>query len=729
MRKRVEIEIAERIFSIETGRMARQADGAVLVQYGDTIVLVTAVAEKVPREGRDFFPLVVDYQEMTYAAGKIPGGFFKREGRPNEKEILTSRFIDRPIRPLFPKGYMCETQIIGTVLSVDQENDPDILAITGTSAALSLSDIPWSGPIGGVRVGRVDSRFICNPTYSQLKDSDINLIVVGSRDAIVMVEGGGLETPEPVLADAIMFGHQALQQILDIQDQLTAAAGKPKRAFDPPTVDAELERRLRELCENDVQIALTISDKRERSNRIQEIFDGTMERLGEEFSGREMEVTDSFDKIVKTLMRSAIVHEKRRIDGRGPKDIRSIDIQVNHLPRTHGSALFTRGETQAMVVTTLGTTADEQRVDTLTEDTTKSFMLHYKFPPFCVGEVKMLRSPSRREIGHGALAERALAAVLPPEEDFPYTLRVVSEILESNGSSSMATVCGGSLALMDAGVPVRSAVAGIAMGLIKEGEKVVILSDILGDEDHLGDMDFKVAGTSNGVTAFQMDVKITGITREILEQALEQAREGRMYILDQMNKVLERPRSELSVYAPRILSMQINPDRIRDLIGPAGKVIRGIVSETGVKIEVEDDGRVNIFSSDAEAAQKAVEFVKALTAEAQVGDIYHGKVKKIVDFGAFVEILPGIEGLIHISHLDHRRVQRVSDVLNEGDEVDVKVLDIDPAGKIRLSRKELLPQPHDSGDRKNHASQDHRRSSHRDHRSGHHRHHNGHDER
>ncbi len=727
MIKKVEIEIGGRILSIETGRVARQADGGILIQYGDTIVLVTVVAEKVPKEGGNFFPLVVDYQEMTYAAGKIPGGFFKREGRPNEKEILTSRFIDRPIRPLFPKGFKCETQIIGTVLSVDQENDPDILAITGASAALSLSDIPWNGPIAGIRVGRVDGQFICEPTYSQLKDSDLNLIVVGSRDAIVMVEGGGLEIPEPVLLDAIIFGHKSLQPILDLQDQLAAAAGKPKRTFEIPQIDSDLECRLRELCGNDLRRALAIPEKLERRAIIQEIFDGIMEKLGEEYTDREREVEDIMGEIIKHLMRNAVVQERRRIDGRGSRDIRPIDIQVNYLPRTHGSALFTRGETQALVITTLGTTADEQRIDTLTEDTTKSFMLHYKFPPYSVGEVKMLRSPSRREIGHGALAERSLSAVLPAEEDFPYTLRVVSEILESNGSSSMATVCGGSMALMDAGVPIRSAVAGIAMGLIKEGGQVVILSDILGDEDHLGDMDFKVAGTSKGVTAFQMDVKISGITREILEQALEQAREGRIYILDQMNKILESPRPELSIYAPRVVSMQINPDRIRDLIGPAGKVIRGIISETGVKIEVEDDGRVNIFSNDAGAAQKAVEFVKAMTAEAQVGEVYRGKVKKIVDFGAFVEILPGIEGLIHISHLDHRRVQRVSDVLNEGDEVDVKVLDIDPMGKIRLSRKELLPSPHDSGSKKINIAQNHRESSHRDHRVRHRKHHIDHD--
>lgn len=714
---KVETEINGRNLSIETGRMARQADGAVYVRYGDTAVLVTVVAEKTPKEVQDFFPLVVDYQEMTYAAGKIPGGFFKREGRPNEKEILTSRFIDRPIRPLFPKGFKCETQIIGTVLSVDQENDPDILAITGASAALALSDISWNGPIAGVRVGRIDGQLICNPTSSQLKDSDLNLIVVGSRDAIVMVEGGGLEIPEPVLADAIMFGHHSLQPILDIQNQLVTNAGKVKRSLELPPQDADLEIRLKELCENELRIVLAIPEKLERRARIQKIFDSAMEALGEQYIGRDKEVAESIEEIIKSLMRNAVLQEARRIDGRGPKDIRSLDIQVNCLPRTHGSALFTRGETQALVVTTLGTTADEQRIDTLTEETSKSFMLHYKFPPFCVGEVKMLRSPSRREIGHGALAERALSAVLPPEEVFPYTLRLVSEILESNGSSSMATVCGGSLALMDAGVPIRSAVAGIALGLVKDGNQVAILSDILGDEDHLGDMDFKVAGTSRGVTAFQMDVKISGITREILVQALEQAREGRMYILEQMNKVLDKPRPNLSLYAPRVVSLQINPDRIRDLIGPAGKVIRGIVSATGAKIEVEDDGRVNIFSSSEESSRRAVEFVKALTAEAQVGEVYHGKVKKIVDFGAFVEILPGIEGLVHISHLDHRRVQKVSDVLNEGDEVDVKVLEIDPAGKIRLSRKDLLPPPQNQGGKEVHMDQSHRDHYHRDHRN------------
>src|SRR5438093_1308059 len=585
--QRVQIEFHGRTLTIETGRMAKQAGGAALVQLGESVVLVTATALTTAREGIDFFPLTCDYQEKTFAAGKIPGGFFKREGRPAEKEILTSRLIDRPLRPLFPKGFNCETQVIATVLSHDKENDPDVLSLLGASTALVLSDIPWNGPIAAVRIGRLGGRFVINPTTSQLATSDMNVIVAGSRDAIVMVEGGAHMVPEAVL-------------------------------------------------------------------------------------------------------REALVQQKRRLDGRGLADVRPITCEVEVLPRTHGSALFTRGETQALVVATLGTSSDEQKIDALIGETYKKFMLHYNFPPFSTGEVKFLRSPGRREIGHGALAERALAPILPGEEEFPYTIRIVSEILESNGSSSMATVCGGSLALMDGGVPIKAPVAGVAMGLIREGDEVRVLSDILGDEDHLGDMDFKVAGTEQGVVAVQMDIKIAGVTRAIMEEALEQARAARLHILGVMSRTLARPHSELSMYAPRIITLHIKPDRIRDLIGPGGKMIRGITEETGVKIDVEDDGTVYVASADGTSMQIAIDKIRAVTAEAEVGKVYRGTVRKIVDFGAFVEIFPGTDGLVHISQLAHERVRKVSDVLKEGDVIDVKVLEVDRQGKIRLSRKEAL---------------------------------------
>lgn len=693
MISKVEHEIEGKIFSIEAGKVAKQADGAVIVRYADTMVLVTAVAEKEPREGADFFPLVVDYIEMTYAAGKIPGGFYKREGRPNEKEVLTSRFIDRPIRPLFPKGFICDTQIIATVLSVDLENEPDILAITGASAALTISDIPWNGPVAGVRVGRVDGKFVINPTYRQLDESDLNIIVVGTKDAVVMVEGGGLEVPEEVLSDAIMFGHEALQPLIQIQEELQKTCGKPKRGFTPKEIDKELLELVEGRYSQRLSDALRIKEKKRRKEEVEKIYEEALNELSqnEELSGREEEIFSCISELEKTIMRKRVLEEGIRIDGRNPDEIREISIEVSCLPRTHGSALFTRGETQALVTTTLGTSADELRIDTITQDMFKSFFLQYKFPPYCTGEVKMLRAPSRREIGHGALAERALSAVLPPEEEFPYTIRVVSEILESNGSSSMATVCGGSLSLMDAGVPVRAAVAGIAMGLIKEEDKVVILSDILGDEDHMGDMDFKVAGTRKGITAFQMDVKISGITREILDKALQQAKKGRMYILDLMDRVISGPRPEISPYAPRVISLKINPEKIKDLIGPGGKMIKSIIAETGVKIEVEDDGTVHVYSTDGESAQKAVDKIKLITQEAEVGQFYMGKVRKVMDFGALVEILPGTDGLIHISHLSNKRVRSARDVLKEGDEVYVKVIDIDPGGRIRLSRKDALP--------------------------------------
>jgi len=688
--QRVQIEFHGRPLTVETGRMARQAGGAALVQFSESVVLVTATALATAREGIDFFPLTCDYQEKTFAAGKIPGGFFKREGRPAEKEILTSRLIDRPLRPLFPKGFNCETQVIATVLSHDRENDPDVLALLGASTALVLSDIPWNGPIAAVRIGRVGGRFVINPTTSQLASSDMNVIVAGSRDAIVMVEGGAHMVPEAVLLEALFTAHEALQPLIALQEGLQRLVGKAKRSVTPPAVDPELERQVREAALPSLRAALARSGKQERYDALDQARDEVVARLGAGTAERAKQVAGIFDHMKKDVVREAIVQQKRRLDGRGLADVRPITCEVEVLPRTHGSALFTRGETQALVVATLGTSSDEQKIDALIGEQYKKFMLHYNFPPFSTGEVKFLRSPGRREIGHGALAERALAPILPSEEEFPYTIRIVSEILESNGSSSMATVCGGSLALMDGGVPIKAPVAGVAMGLIKEGGEVRVLSDILGDEDHLGDMDFKVAGAEAGVTAVQMDIKIGGVTRAIMQQALEDARRARLHILGIMNQTLARPRGELSTHAPRIVTIHIKPDRIRDLIGPGGKVIRGITEETGVKIDVEDDGTVLVASSDGEAMQKALDKIRAITAEAEVGKIYRGTVRKIVDFGAFVEIFPGTDGLVHISQLAKERVQKVSDVIKEGDVIPVKVLEVDRSGKIRLSRKEAL---------------------------------------
>src|SRR5437867_2862779 len=693
--QRVQIEFHGRPLSIETGRMAKQAGGAALVQFGETVVLVTATASAAAREGIDFFPLTCDYQEKTFAAGKIPGGFFKREGRPAEKEILTSRLIDRPVRPLFPKGFNCETQVIATRPSHGRENDPDVLSMVGASTALVLSDVPWNGPIAAVRVGRHAGRFVINPTTSQLAESDLNLIVAGSRDAVVMVEGGASMLPEQVVLEALFAAHEGLQPLIALQEELQRLVGKPKRAVTAPKVDTGLEQQVRESGLPKLRAGLANPVKQERYAALDAAREEVVNTLANGSPERAKEVGEVFDRVKKHVVRETIVRERRRIDGRGPADVRPITCEVEVLPRTHGSALFTRGETQALVVTTLGTSSDEQKIDALIGETYKKFMLHYNFPPFSTGEVKFLRSPGRREIGHGALAERALAPVLPTEEEFPYTIRIVSEILESNGSSSMATVCGGSLSLMAAGVPVKAAVAGVAMGLIKEGDEVRVLSDILGDEDHLGDMDFKVAGTEQGVVAVQMDIKIAGVTRAIMEEALEQARAARLHILGVMNRTLARPHSELSMHAPRIITLHIKPDRIRDLIGPGGKVIRGITEETGAKIDVEDDGTVYVASADGDAMQRAIDKIRAVTAEAEVGKVYRGTVRKIVDFGAFVEIFPGTDGLVHISQLAHERVRKVSDVLKERDVIDVKALEVDKSGKIRLSRKETLKKPAD----------------------------------
>jgi len=690
MYKKVETDFHGRPLSIEVGRMAKQADGAALVSYGETVVLVTVVAAKAAREGIDFFPLTCDYQERTFAAGKIPGGFFKREGRPSEKEILTSRLIDRPIRPLFPDGFACETQVIATVLSHDRENDPDMMSLTGASAALQVSDVPFHGPIAAVRMGRIGGQLVVNPPISQLEQSELNLVVAGSRDGIVMVEGGAKMLPEDVMLEALFSAHQALQKLLDLQDELQKAVGQPKRAVSPASFDQTLFARLESLLAPRVKAAFEVSGKHERAAAVHQAENDVVAELANEFPDRIGALRGMAEEVKSRVMRGAIVSEGRRVDGRGLKDIRPISCEVSVLPRTHGSALFTRGETQALAVATLGTSSDEQKIDALIGEHYKKFMLHYNFPPFSVGEVKFLRSPGRREIGHGALAERAIQAVLPSEEEFPYTIRVVSEVLESNGSSSMATVCGGTLSLMDAGVPIKGPVAGIAMGLIKEGEAVRILSDILGDEDHLGDMDFKVAGTADGITALQMDIKIGRVDREIMRAALYQAREGRLHILKAMGAVMEKPRTDISAHAPRIVTLKIRPDKIRDVIGPGGKVIRGIIEETGVKIDVEDDGTVLIASSDGNSMQRAIDLIQGITAEAEVGKIYKGTVRKIVDFGAFVEILPGTDGLLHISQIGPGRVNKVTDVLKEGDVVMVKVLEVDKQGKIRLSRKEAM---------------------------------------
>jgi len=690
MIKKIELDFHGRPLSIEVGRLAKQADGAALVRYGETVVLVTAVAARELKLDTDFFPLTVDYQEKTFAAGKIPGGFFKREGRPSEKEILTCRLIDRSIRPLFSEGLRCETQVIATVLSADRENDPDVVAMLGTSVALHVSDIPFNGPLAGVRIGRTNGQWVMNPTQSQLEESDVDIFLSGSRDAIVMVEGGAQMLPEDAILEALFAGHEAIQPLIRIQEEIRREVGKTKREVPLVELDHAVVRWVEELALTKLKQALEIPEKLGRYKRIAEVKGEVVLRALEQFPEKQKDIKGAFEELKRNVFRGLVIHQERRIDGRGLKDIRPITCEIEVLPRTHGSALFTRGETQALVVTTLGTTSDEQRVDALLGEHFKKFMLHYNFPPFSVGEVKFLRGPGRREIGHGNLAERALVPVLPAEESFPYTIRIVSEILESNGSTSMATVCGGSLSLMDAGVPVTAPVAGIAMGLIKEGEHVRVLSDILGDEDHLGDMDFKVAGTAEGVTSLQMDIKVSGVDREIMRQALHQAKQGRLHILGIMNATLPAARTNVSGHAPRIITLKVKPDKIREIIGPGGKVIRGIIEATGVKMDVEDDGTVTIASVDEAASQKAVEMVQRIAAEAEVGKIYKGTVRKIVEFGAFVEILPGTDGLIHISQLAPERVRKVTDVLKEGDEVMVKVLEIDRQGKIRLSRKEAL---------------------------------------
>ena len=682
-----------RTLTIETGEIAKQANGSALVRYGDTLVLAAATAATEDRGDLDFFPLTVDYRERTYAAGKIPGGFFKREGRPSEKETLTSRIIDRPLRPLFPAGYKRETQVICTVLSVDNENDPDVVALIAASAALSVSDVPFLGPVGAVRVGYTDDQIVINPTTEELERGQLNMVVAGTREAIVMVEGGAQELPEDIVLSGLESAHQALQACIDIQLQLQQQTGKAKVPI-TAAVDDTLLQSVHERAGERLRAALTISGKQER----QEALAALEQEVVAAFEGSEDSDTGASAKTIKGFlhdmesaeMRRQILQENRRADGRGLADIRPISGRVSLLPRTHGSALFTRGETQALVVATLGTQGDEQIIDDLGGKTSKRFMLHYNFPSYSVGEVRPLRGPGRREIGHGALAERAIRPVLPAHESFPYTLRVVSDIMESNGSSSMATVCGSALSLMDAGVPIKAPVAGIAMGLIAEGEEVAILSDILGVEDHLGDMDFKVAGTEQGITAIQMDIKIAGVSSDIMAGALEQARQGRIHILQEMQRILGGPRVETSTYAPRIVTLKINKDKVREVIGPGGKTIRGIIEATGVTIDIEDDGTVLIASANETASQEAVQMVRDLTKEAEIGQIYMGTVRKIMDFGAFVEIFPGTDGLLHISQISEKRVNKVTDEVQEGDRIIVKVLEVDRNGRIKLSHKEAI---------------------------------------
>jgi len=672
--------------TIETGEIARQASGAVLVDMEGTVVLVSAVAVK-GGEPKDFFPLTVNYQERSYAAGKIPGSFFKREGRPSEKETLTSRLIDRPIRPLFPKGYTNEVQVIATVVSLNSDIDPDIPAMIGTSAALAISGAPFAGPIGGARVGYKDGAYLLNPTFSELKDSDLNLVVAGTDDAVLMVESEANELSEDVMLGAVMFGHEQFQVVIQAIKELAAEVATPAIEWSAPEINQDLLKAVTDAVTADVTAAYQISEKMERYAAVDKVRAATVEQLASDDGFSRDDVKAVFGKVEKSIVRGRIIAGEKRIDGRNLDDVRPITVRTGVLPRTHGSALFTRGETQALVVTTLGTARDAQKIDALEGEMTDSFMLHYNFPPYSVGEAGRTGTPGRREIGHGRLAKRGVLAVMPKEEEFPYSIRVVSEITESNGSSSMASVCGTSLALMDAGVPIKSPVAGIAMGLVKEGDNYAVLSDILGDEDHLGDMDFKVAGTANGVSALQMDIKITGITKEIMEKALEQAKAGRMFILGEMNKVISEASTEMSHYAPRYLKMKINPDKIRDVIGKGGAVIRSITEETGVSIDIDDDGNVKIASNDFDAAEAARTRIEQITAEAEVGAVYDGTVIKIMDFGAFVRILPNKEGLVHISQICEERVENVSDKLSEGDVIKVKVLEIDRQGRIRLSMK------------------------------------------
>ncbi len=694
---RESVMVGGRPLTLETGRLAKQAHGSILVSYGESVVLVTAVSSE-ERPGLDFFPLTCEYVEKTYAAGKIPGGFFKREGRLRDMEVLASRLIDRPLRPLFPEGYKKDTQVIATVLSSDKENPTDVLALSGASAALHISDIPWDGPIAGMRVARVDGELIALPTFEQSSRADIDLVVAASKDAIVMVEGGADEATEADLIDALMFAHREAQTLIELIEKLRAGVGKPKREFKVSKLEEIVARRISELSDADFRQACVIREKKARYEAYsaikQRVVTALTEQLGaEQYVAIEKLVKAELEERKAYVVRKMVLEEGTRIDGRDSKTIRPISCEVALLPRVHGSALFQRGETQAIVAATLGTSTDEQKIDALTGESWKRFMLHYNFPPFSTGETKPMRGPGRREVGHGALAERAMSRMIPGHEEFPYTIRIVSETLESNGSSSMASVCGATLSLMDCGVPIRRPVAGIAMGLITEGDKVAVLSDILGDEDHLGDMDFKVCGTERGITAIQMDIKVAGLARATLERALEQAREGRLHILGKMLETLPSVRNEINRWAPRITTLKVKPDQIRIIIGPGGKTIKGIIDQTGCTIDVEDDGTVNVASADSDAVKRAISIIEGLTAEPELGRVYRGTVRRLVDFGAFVEILPNNEALLHVSEIAHERVESPADVLSEGEEIDVKVISVERDGKIRLSRRELLPLP------------------------------------
>jgi polyribonucleotide nucleotidyltransferase len=694
-----ELNIGQQILRFETGKLAKQASGSVIVRYGDSVVLVTACRAANPREGIDFLPLTVDYREYTYASGRIPGGFFKREGKPAEKEVLTSRVIDRPIRPLFPSGWRHETQIIALVLSADSENDTDVLAITGASAALAISEIPLEKTIAGVRVGLVNDQYVVNPTFEQRKQSKLDLVVAGSKDGLVMVEAGAKQVSEQQVVEALETAHAAIKQIVATIDDLAREAGKNKLAVARKEIGHDFYREVEERVLVPLTEAMRIRGKLENYDRVDEVLEELVASLPEAEVERRLEAKHIFKELKEKVLRDEAIERGHRLDGRAFDEIRPIWIEVGVLPRTHGSAVFTRGETQALVTCTLGTAEDAQKIESFEGEAWKSFMLHYNFPPFSVGEVAFLRGPGRREVGHGALAERALAPMIPLEEKFPYTVRVVSDILESNGSSSMASVCGGSLAMMDAGVPLDAAVAGIAMGLVMDEKtgRHAILSDIAGAEDHYGDMDFKVAGTADGITALQMDIKVSGITTEVMSKALEQARRGRLHILDKMREAIAAPRQNISAFAPRIVTIRIPVDKIRDVIGPGGKMIRSIIERTGVKIDVEDDGRVNVASADGASAQKAISIIQELTATPELNKTYLGKVQRITDFGAFVEIMPGTDGLLHVSEIANHRVKDVRDELREGEQVLVKVINIDPTGKIRLSRKALLQEAGASG--------------------------------
>ena len=686
------INLGGRELTIETGRIAKQADGAVLVRQGDTVVLVTAVSARKPRVGADFFPLTVDYREYGYAAGRIPGGYFKREGRPTEKEILTARLTDRPLRPLFPERYRHETQIISMVISADNEHDPDVLSITGASAALFLSDIPFHTPVGGVRVGLVEGKYVVNPTYDQIRQSSLNLTVAGTEEAICMVEAGAKEVSEQVMVEALLFAHGEVRKLCALQRSMYEALGIKKREYAGPEVNEEFLKQLDDQFSTELREALSVQNKSkiESYNAIDDLKKKVIESVPEEDAAKRVEAADLFDRLKERVFRDDILNNRRRPDGRRFSEIRPISVEVGWLPRTHGSSLFTRGETQALVTATLGTSQDVQYLDNLeTGEVKRRFMLNYNFPPFSVGETGRTGSPGRREIGHGALAHRAIDAVMPGEDKWPYIVRLVSDITESNGSSSMATVCGGVLALMDAGVPIKAPVAGVAMGLVKEDKKYAILTDIAGAEDHYGDMDFKVAGTREGITALQMDIKVTGLNAQILAEALEQARKGRLFILDKMQEGIEAPREEISRYAPRILTMQIPVDKIRDVIGPGGKMIRSIVERTGAKIDVEDSGRISIATANGDAADQAMQIIRDLTAEAEIGKTYLGTITRLVDFGAFVEIFPGTEGLLHISEIADYRVRDVRDELKEKQQILVKCIGVE-GNKIKLSRKAVL---------------------------------------